>query len=146
MEWFDDSGQRVAVDHKNPIDDLEPEADESVRADLKLAEIVFRIGATFREGDPKVTCAAWAFLLRGADGSMRRRAKALGVTTAALSKRARILAESFGLDLTDPHIRELRRRLATEAWARRKRRRADRSQPAAHLEHIEATTDQGGAL
>lgn len=105
------------------------DADQFSHTNITLAEIVFRIASSFREGDPLITAAAWNYLLRGEDASMRRKAKQLGVTTAALSRRARILAETFGLKLTDPHIRELRRRLATASWARRKRR-ADRSRPA----------------
>ena len=119
---FDDNGHQVAVDPKTPLDDIEPLHNDRTRADISLAEVVFRVGASFREGNPLVTASAWLYILRGDDASMRRRAKQLGVSTAALSRRSRILAESFGLNLCDPRIRELRRRLAKESWARRKKR------------------------
>lgn len=145
MAFFDDSGQPVTVDRRTPLDHLEPEVPQETgpRPDLGLAEIVFRVGASFREGDPRIISAAWQYLLRGDDYSMRRRAAQLGISVAALSKRARLLAESFGIRLDNPHIRELRRRLASEAWARRKRRRADRSQPASTARTNGEPTDQG---
>ena len=145
MAWYDDAGNLTVVDQRTPLDHIEPENPDAagLRPDLTLAEIVFRVGASFREGNPEIVSAAWLYVLRGDDASMRRRAKHLGVTAAALSKRARILAESFGIRLSDPHIRDLRRRLAQAAWARRKRR-ADQSRPAAHAQLDEQPFKQEG--
>jgi hypothetical protein len=111
---------------------------------MGLAEIVFRVGASFREGDPRIISAAWQYLLRGDDASMRRRAKQIGVSVSALSKRARILAEGFGIRLNDPHIRDLRRRLAQAAWAKRKRRAVSKNDPPPYAPVDEQPTDQGG--
>jgi len=143
--FFDDSGGKLVVDQRTPVDDIEPLDGDVTRADVNLAEVVFRVGASFREGNPTITAAAWDYMIRGESASMRQKAKRLGFTTAALSRRARILAESFGLKLNDPHIRELRRRLAKEAWARRKKRRADRSRPAANAQLDEQPNNRKGA-
>ena len=131
MTYFDDNGMPVTAEHRTAVDEIGPLDVDVPRTDINLAAVVFRIGASFREGNPAITAAAWNFLIRGEDESMRQKAKRLGFSTAALSRRARILAESFGLNLSSPHIRELRRRLAKESWARRKKRRAVRNRPAA---------------
>lgn len=146
MAWFGEGGELVEIDRRTPLDFLEPEDTEGVtiHSDLTLAEIVFRVCASFREGDPLITAAAWTYVLRGDDSSMRRRAKQLGVSTAAVSRRARILAGSFGLRLSDPHIRALRRRLALASWARRKRRAGPKNDPPPAVSVDEQPAHQGG--
>jgi hypothetical protein len=134
MPFFEDNGRPVAADHRTPPGDIDPVGADAPHRDISLAEVVFRIAASFREGNPLITASSWLYMLRGDDSSMRRRAKQLGVSTAALSRPARILAESFGIRLTDPHIRELHRRLANEAWARRKRRTARKTCLTSHAE------------
>ena len=62
---FDDNGHRVAVDSNTPLDDIEPLDIDRTRAEISLAEVVFRIAASFREGNPLVTASSWLYILRG---------------------------------------------------------------------------------
>jgi hypothetical protein len=119
--YFDDHGTRIAVDWRTPVDELEPEEESGHDAPSAVA-LVERIAATFTRGDSKITELAWRFLLGAEDQSMRRCAARAGISFAAISPRARIISEEFGLRLRNPHVREMRRKIALAAWQKKKRR------------------------
>ncbi len=140
---FDDSGERIAVDWRTPVDELEPE--EGARQEAPSAvTLVERIAATFTRGDSKITALAWRFLLGDEPESMRRCAGRAGVSAAAISRRARILSEAFGLPLRNPHHREQRREIA-RATGRKKKRRADITgpPPVVQLQDTETSNPRG---
>lgn len=140
--YFDDQGARIAVDWRTPVDELEPEDDARLEAPSAMT-LVERIAATFTRGDSKITELAWRFLLGAESQSMRRCAARAGISFAAISRRARIIAEEFGLRLRDPHVRHMRRDVALAAWRKRKRRaRLPDSPPV--MEPTTETSDQGG--
>jgi hypothetical protein len=121
MTWFDQDGQPAAVDFTHPVDILEPEEappDRGVAHTLTLTE---RIADTFVTGNPEITRIAWRVLLNQEEDSIRACARRAGCTAAAISRRAKILAETFGLPLRRPQIRALRRWLAHESWKTRRR-------------------------
>ena len=128
MVGFDDKGARVVIDVRTPVDFMEPEPEEQNRVGLFDA-VTLRFASTFDRGDARITHLAWRYILRREPNSMRQAARRLGVTAAAISRRCRIIAETFGVPWSDPSLRELRRDLARLAW--RKRRRDGRSRPAA---------------
>lgn len=118
---FESDGTLTAVDPRTPVDYLEPE--ESPREGTAAAvTVVERIAATFTSGDSRITLLAWRHLLGASDGSLRRCAARAGVSFAAISRRARIISEEFGLRRRDPHLIEMRRQIASESWRKRKRR------------------------
>lgn len=118
---FDDNGERIAVDWRTPVDELEPE-ETAPRDSSSAITVVEKIAATFTHGDSKITALAWRFLLGDEPESMRRCAARAGISAAAISRRARILSEAFGLPLRNPHHREQRREIARTSWRKKKRR------------------------
>lgn len=125
-----ENGNRIAVDHKTPVDVLEPESEPSHEIDTDLLTLTEKIASSYLRGDPEVTRLAWRFLLRKEPLSIRACASRKGCSAAAISKRVRILSEQFRLPLSNPKIRELRRHLANQYWEERKRRE-DVNPPAA---------------
>jgi len=117
---YDDNGSRVVIDWHSPVDDLEP-VEAPACASIPVITVVERIAATFTQGDSKITTLAWRFILGDEPASMRRCALRAGVTVAAISRRARIIAESFGIPLRDPRRREQRRAITRHSWKRRRR-------------------------
>ncbi len=93
-----------------------------VRETPSALSIVERIAATFLRGDHKITYLAWWFLLGVEPESMRRCAAREGISCAAISRRARILSEKFGLRPRNPRLRDMRRKIALASWQKRKRR------------------------
>lgn len=128
--YFNDNGERIDIDARTPFDFMEPEPEEQNRIGL-FDPLTVRFASTFNRGDFRITMLAWRFILRREPTSMRQTALRYGVSAAAISRRCRIIAQTFGLPWGDPRLRELRRDLARLSW--KKRRRADRSQPAAHF-------------
>ena len=58
-----ENGRRIAVDHKTPIDVLEPESEPAHDIGSDLLTVIESIAATYLRGDPEVTRIAWRFLL-----------------------------------------------------------------------------------
>ncbi len=118
---FDESGSRIAVDWRTPVDDLEPETDAECDGP-PIIHLVERIADTFTRGDSRITMLAWRVVLGTEPESIRRCAARMGITAAAISRRARIISETFGLALRNPHIRERRREITRRSWKARRRR------------------------
>lgn len=127
--YYNDNGEQIVIDDRTPVDFMEPEPAEQNRVGL-FDPLTARFASTFNRGDFRITMLAWRFILRREPTSMRQTALRYGVSAAAISRRCRIIAETFGLPWGDPRLQELRRDLARLSW--KKRRRADRSQPAAN--------------
>jgi hypothetical protein len=124
------------VDLSHPVDILEPEEappDRGVAHTLTLTE---RIAETYVSGDPAITRIAWRVLLNHEPRSIRACARRAGCTAAAISKRVRILAETFGLRLSRPQVREMRSWVTRESWKTR-RRRDTRPAAACHEDRLE---------
>jgi hypothetical protein len=117
-----ENGCRIAVDHKTPIDVLEPESEPAHDIGSDLLTVIESIAATYLRGDPEVTRIAWRFLLNKEPISIRYCASRIGCSAAAISKRVGILSEQFGLPLSNEKIRQLRRDVAKRSWNKRKRR------------------------
>ena len=118
---YDDSGSRIAVDWRTPVDYLEPKTDDEREA-TPLILLVERIADTFTRGDFRITMLAWRAVLGTEPESIRRCAARIGVTAAAVSRRARIISETFGLGLRNPHVRERRKEITRRSWQARRRR------------------------
>lgn len=140
--YFDDDGKPTAVDCLTPAQAM-IDAEEAVLAQdsPSALTIVEKIAATFTRGDSRITELAWRFLLGAEPQSMRRCAARLGISFAAISRRARIISEEFGLRLHSPRMRVLRREIAFAAWRKRKRRAGLSDSP---LLMEPETSDQGG--
>ena len=122
MPWFDHDGRPTAVDLTHPVDVLEPD-EASPAHDLPDAlTLTERIAESYLAGDPAITRIAWRVLLNHEPASIRACARRAGCTAAAISRRAAILAEQFGMPLRRPQIRALRRWLTRESWKTRRRR------------------------
>jgi len=140
---FDDSGNRIAVDRRTPVDYLEPEED-CKRATPPIVHLVERIADTFTRGDSRITMLVWRVLLGTEPESIRRCAARMGVTAAAISRRARIISETFGLTLRNPHIRERRKEIARRSWENRRRRAKLTDPPSAPIYEKREHSHAGG--
>ena len=119
--YFDDDGNPTAADWRTPDKVLEPE-EPNERETPSTITIIERIASTFTTGDSRITALAWRYILGDESESMRRSAKRAGVSTAAISKRARVLAKTFGMPLRNPHNRDQRREITRASWRKQKRR------------------------
>lgn len=124
--WFD-NGVPVAVDTRTPVDDIEPEPRPERPVDL--LQVVERVAGTFVRGNPRVTALAWRVLLGAQIDSMRKCARRAGCTAAAISHRAGMLAREFGIRPREPRLRQMRRSLALQAWAKKRRGRMAATPP-----------------
>jgi len=130
--FYDDYGQRITVDHRTPVDDIEPD-EPTPRHSPHILTLMEKVAGTFLRGNPRITRVAWQFLLGAQSGSMRRHARDIGCTVAAISRRINTLSREFGMPVHNPHLREQRREITRASWEKRKRR-ADRSRPAVPLD------------
>jgi len=138
---FFESGRRIGVDLRHPIDEFEPEP-EVDGFSVDLYGLVEKVACSFLTGDPKINRVAWKFLLGKQSGSMRDYARRMGCSVAAISKQINRLARLFAMPLHNPHLREARREIARVSWGER-RQRAGGFRPAARV-LADGSTGEGG--
>lgn len=135
--WFDEHQRPTLVDESHPVDLLEPEdlpVDRGLPDFVTLVEV---IGNSYIRGNIEITRAAWKVLLNSESRSMRACAKQLGCTPQAISKRALLLAEQFGLPIPSRRIREMKRTTSSKTKENGRRRQRATQPPAAYDEPLQ---------